>query len=125
MKVNLDFDARHAIWGLVHNMDLISVETYVQTRDGNADADRMPIQNMRRIYRAISDICRIMRISASANISPWPSLVQTIAVFMGSRKGFQFFSHSALMLEGEVDFLKVMISSFLVARIVLDGMQHN
>ena len=104
---------------------MVGIVLLVHTRDGHADADRMPIQNMRRIYRAISDICRIMRISALANISAWPSLVQTIAVFMGSRKGFQFFSYSALMLEGEVDFLKVMISSFLVARIVLDGMQHN
>ena len=36
----------------------------IVTRDGHADADRMPIRNMRRIYRAISDICRIMQISA-------------------------------------------------------------
>ena len=66
MKVNMDFDVRQAIWGLVLNIDPISVETYVQTRDGNADADRMPIQNMRRIYRAISDICRIMQIAETS-----------------------------------------------------------
>ena len=34
----------------------------------DADADAMSIQNMRRIYCAISDICRIMRISASMRI---------------------------------------------------------
>ena len=40
----------------------------VNTRDGHADADRMPIQNMRCIYRAISNICQIMRISALMRI---------------------------------------------------------
>ena len=30
--------------------------------------DRMPIRNMRRIYRAISDICRIMQLSALMRI---------------------------------------------------------
>ena len=54
----------------------------VSIRDGHADADRMPIQNMRSIYRAISNICRIMRIyphrCASAIISAWPSLIGTL-----------------------------------------------
>ena len=43
----------------------------VSIRDGHADADRMPIRNMRRIYRAISDICQIMRISSSMRISKY------------------------------------------------------
>ena len=40
-------------------------------RDGHADADAMPIQNMRRIYRAISDICQMMWISASMRIGKY------------------------------------------------------
>ena len=39
-------------------------------RDGHADANRMPIWNVRRLYRAISDICRIMRIDAHRKIYP-------------------------------------------------------
>ena len=45
----------------------------VCARDGHADADRMPIRNMRRINRAISDICRIwrdIRINAHRQIYP-------------------------------------------------------
>ena len=60
------------------NINLFSCKI-VRIRDGHADADRMLIRNMSRIYRAISDICRIMRIYphrfVSANISAWPSLV--------------------------------------------------
>ena len=37
---------------------------YTQFRDGHADADRLPIRKMLRHYRAISDICRMFRISA-------------------------------------------------------------
>ena len=37
---------------------------WILTRDGHADADI-------RIYRAISDICRIMRISASMRIGKY------------------------------------------------------
>ena len=40
----------------------------MRIRDGHADAGRMPIRKMRRYYRTISDICRIMRISASMRI---------------------------------------------------------
>ena len=43
-------------------MMMVMMMMMIGARDGHADA--MPIQNMRRIYRAISDICRIMRISA-------------------------------------------------------------
>ena len=32
----------------------------VEFRDGHTDEDKMPIRNMRHIYRAISDICRII-----------------------------------------------------------------
>ena len=45
----------------------------VCARDGHADADRMPIRNMRRINRAIFDICRIwrdIRINAHRQIYP-------------------------------------------------------
>ena len=41
--------------------------------DGHADADAMPIQNMRHIYRAISDICQMriyIRIDAHRQIYP-------------------------------------------------------
>ena len=47
----------------------------MSTRDGHADADIHINIRIIRIYRAISDICRIMRISA--NISAWPSLIST------------------------------------------------
>ena len=43
----------------------------VRIRDGHADADRMLIRNMSRIYRAISDICRIKQISASMRIGKY------------------------------------------------------
>ena len=46
----------------------------VEFRDGHTDVDRMPIRNMRHIYCAISDICRIMPISA------WPTLVMIYQV---------------------------------------------
>ena len=42
----------------------------ISIRDGHADADRMPIQKMRRIYRGIFEICRIMRIDAHRKIYP-------------------------------------------------------
>ena len=41
----------------------------MRIRDGHADAGRMPIRKMRRYYRAISDMCRIFRISASMRIA--------------------------------------------------------
>ena len=49
-------------------------------KDGHADAGRMPIRKMRRYYRAISNICRIMRISALMHIGKYirmaiPSIV--------------------------------------------------
>ena len=40
-------------------------------RDGHADADAMPIRNMHCIYCAISDICRMMRISALMRIGKY------------------------------------------------------
>ena len=43
----------------------------VEFRNGHTDADRMPIRNMRHIYCAISDICRIMPISASTFIGKY------------------------------------------------------
>ena len=53
----------------------------VSIRDGHADEDRMPIRNMRRMYRAISNICRIMRISASMRIGKYIRMV--IPSFVG------------------------------------------
>ena len=51
----------------------------MSTRDGHADADIRINIRIIRIYCAISDTCRIMRIylhrCASANISAWPSLM--------------------------------------------------
>ena len=37
-------------------MMMVVMMMMIGTRDGYADADRMPIRNMRRIYRTISDI---------------------------------------------------------------------
>ena len=52
-----------------HQSDAPAPEAYLNKGWPCMDADRMPIPNMRRIYRAISDICRIMRTSASMRIS--------------------------------------------------------
>ena len=52
------------------NTNLLSCKI-VRIRDGHADADRMLIRNMSRIYRAISDICRIKQISASMRIGKY------------------------------------------------------
>ena len=62
----------------IHGTQVTPGKKGENARDSHADADRMPIRNMRRIYRAISNKCRILRICASANISAWPSLVKSI-----------------------------------------------
>ena len=43
----------------------------MSTRDGHADADIRINIRIIRIYRAISDTCRIMRISASMRIAKY------------------------------------------------------
>ena len=50
----------------------------VEFRDGHTDEDKMPIRNMRNIYRAISDICRIMPISASMCIGKYIRMIYQV-----------------------------------------------
>ena len=53
---------------IIHSSCIMDTCTMVMTRDGHADADISINFLIIRQYRAISDICRIMRISTSMRI---------------------------------------------------------